>query len=278
MPPQRTHKKHTRLPKRRPTRHQQGFFPNRTKVVTDFYNSSQNQDRSSMSPQLRILIHSLGLGSTSGPISPKLPRDPVVVCIATEHSRQNLYEFGISTFDTRDLHFAPVITTYNYQTPLYATSPRSFLFGRSESISLKSLASLIERVLRTGSPLRGARNSRDVLVIGHSIDYDFRLLIQNKVLNKSQLEDLFVLDTYEMSKDILEESLSMKRLLEVLHIPFINLHNGGNDSNVTLKALLMLAVYSTVSSPELTCEQLRIRSTLQTMSCQTLESIDARAQ
>lgn len=86
-------------------------------------------------------------------------------------------------------------------------------------------------------------SDRKVIFIGHDIQHDLRVL---DLLNFDiSIFNLTILDTQRLSKEIISyESPTLRRLLLALRYPFTKLHCGGNDTNFTLKACLLLLVRS----------------------------------
>ncbi|THV53481.1 hypothetical protein BGAL_0049g00160 [Botrytis galanthina] len=82
---------------------------------------------------------------------------------------------------------------------------------------------LLQRVLRTGSPFPQSTETRQVILIANGI-----------------FHDLFNLRKMELMPDL--SVLSKKRREHVSG--YDSLHHGGNDSNLTLKAIIMLTLES----------------------------------
>ncbi|KAF5868128.1 uncharacterized protein Bfra_007324 [Botrytis fragariae] len=131
-------------------------------------------------------------------------------------------EIGIYTLDTRDLDISKktstpemnhILKTYGFYTGVYRhKNRRNFHYGKEEMMTGHDLKSMLEQVFRTGSPVPQSSETRQVIL--HLIKENTRLCLW--------------------------------AMLHFFQIPDRNslLHNGGNDANLTLKALMMLTLES----------------------------------
>ena len=112
-----------------------------------------------------------------------------------------------------------------------------FLFGRSESILISELKPWLEQTV----------SERDVVLVIHGAEQDLEVLKNLGI----DLHAVFVVDTVKAAQYPLRLSYrySLEKLLEVLGIPFTNLHAAGNDAHFALRALLMIVVKDAESQP-----------------------------
>ncbi|KUJ10707.1 uncharacterized protein LY89DRAFT_739701 [Mollisia scopiformis] len=148
-------------------------------------------------------------------------QDPVFICLDTEGDSAR--EFGMR-----------------------AEFERPFQFGISRMIGAGSVFPLLQNIFRTGHPDSSHQESRNTILVGHSVDGDIASL--EKVIGRAwSIQDFpysLVFDT-QVTRRGLFGGPAHKRLetqLIKLQISYKYLHNGGNDSNFTLKALLALAL------------------------------------
>ncbi|WDK11908.1 qde-2-interacting protein [Colletotrichum graminicola] len=159
---------------------------------------------------------------------------------------------GVSILDTRvleDMLLNP--TTANYQEAITSyqstvgesayceRASRNFLFGLSQPISITELKPTIDALL----------SSRDYVLVLHGTHSDFKILQHLKIDLPTQ--SLYVIDTNKAAQSPLKlyYRYSLERLLEVLKIPYANLHAAGNDAHYCLRALLMIAVFDVERHP-----------------------------
>jgi DNA polymerase III alpha subunit (gram-positive type) len=81
---------------------------------------------------------------------------------------------------------------------------------------------------------------RDIILLGHSINYD--LDVRAKFgFRPEDYRITGALDTCEISKDVLNHDFkfTLKNVLKELGFTRRHFHNGGNDANFTVRALLL---------------------------------------
>jgi hypothetical protein len=114
-------------------------------------------------------------------------------------------------------------------------------------IDAASVQLLLQKVFLTGHPDPSHQEPRNTVLIGHSIDRDIASLekVAGRPWSTLNFPYILVFDTQLLRRDILGGPVHkrLERLLAKLRIPYKYLHNGGNDSNFTLKALLALALW-----------------------------------
>jgi hypothetical protein len=119
---------------------------------------------------------------------------------------------------------------------------QNFLFGVSETVPTEFLPLLVKKILLTGSSLSSAQELCDVVLVGHDMQPNIKLLLRNKICNKGLMKNLYLLDTYHLGIEVFDEHFDLKDPLKKLQIPFTALKCGGNDASFTLKALLLLSI------------------------------------
>lgn len=190
--------------------------------------------------------------SADNPVIPTPYQDAVFICIDTEGDPAR--EFGISILDTRDLKTVqstsearskPLISTFNYQLQRNprAEFERPFQFGTSRMIDAASVYQLLQKVCLTGHPDASHQEPRNTILVGHSVDADMAIL-QRTTRMYCGYPFVHSFDTQILHRDMFggPNHRKLEQLLIKLKTPYKYLHNGGNDSNFTLKALLALAL------------------------------------
>lgn len=185
------------------------------------------------------------------------PKDPLFLSIDCEFMPgldRGVREVGISTLDTRALknlsvetstvsELQNVITTYNF-TRREKEKPRAYIFDKWAHATREELSGFIRHLMR----LR-----RDVVIIGQSIPFDVLAMTRDDLhLPKAPQLDTYVIaqQLHLHERSIRPMRLTLGGLLDEHRIPYHPgiLHNGGNDSHLTLRLLLMLAVRSVKDS------------------------------
>jgi hypothetical protein len=88
---------------------------------------------------------------------------------------------------------------------------------------------------------------RQVILVGHDIRNELRVL--NLLGFDFSAFSITTLDTQTLCRgEFAGQAVTLRRLLLALGCPFIKLHRGGNDTNFTLKAVLLLAIRNCVES------------------------------
>ncbi|OAQ60684.1 hypothetical protein VFPPC_06794 [Pochonia chlamydosporia 170] len=154
------------------------------------------------------------------------------------------YSIGISVLDTRkiqahskstaqDERHQHTIQSFQFtvgQGTYVNRACRRFLFGETKPIIFSELKAEFDAIVQ----------GREYVLICHGSQADMMVLRQLDIGQQA----LYILDTVYASRFPLQLDFqpSLGRLLEVLGIPFHNLHAAGNDAHFVLKALLLLAV------------------------------------
>lgn len=107
-------------------------------------------------------------------------------------------------------------------------------------IDARCLSQLLQKILRTGHPNSSYQEPRNTILVGHSLDGD----LEGCNWSLQDQPPVLVFDTQPLRRARFGGSPrnTLNKLVKKLRIPHKYLHNGGNDSNSTLKALLQLAV------------------------------------
>jgi hypothetical protein len=206
--------------------------------------------------------------------------DIVFVSIDLEVSRQEICkpgaplvkEFGIATLDTRHLRClaSPFTATKSISTLQFSTSHASkdFLdcdftdfkecvFAETFLVSQTDLSTTVTRCLRIQDDTSpDSRALRNIVIIGHSIKTDLKIL-QRLGINVYEVAPvLAILDTHLVARNLLGAnsstpmtSFKLRALLAELKCPYesSDLHNAGNDATFTLHGMLMLVIKSSES-------------------------------
>ncbi|KAK8054803.1 hypothetical protein PG993_000030 [Apiospora rasikravindrae] len=188
---------------------------------------------------LRVLLDIFGFSQHAS----VQQRDVVLVSIDfenTHHFKGHLHQdvdtqVGLAILDTRHLSStAPdrIISTHNLVTgssKYFRRAMLKYLFGKPALINTRDIVHQLHSLIPRG---------REIVLVGHDIRFEYHIL--RKLGFDRQPE--CCLDTYRMAGQVLPYwSLRLGELLTELGCPYDWLHNGGNDANYTLKALLLLA-------------------------------------
>lgn len=108
---------------------------------------------------------------------------------------------------------------------------------------------LLQRVLRTGSPFPQSTETRQVILIANENFHDlFNLRKMELMPDLSEFPNIIIVDTCDLFWRLVKEETRARLwvILKFFHIPYSydSLHHGGNDSNLTLKAIIMLTLES----------------------------------
>jgi hypothetical protein len=153
---------------------------------------------------------------------------------------------GVSILDTRileDILLNP--TTANYQEAIVSyqftvgesaycqRASKNFIFGSSQPIGITELKPRMDILL----------SQRDYVLVLHGTHSDFKILQHLEI--DLPTRSLYVIDTNKAAQSPLKlyYRYSLEKLLQVLQIPYANLHAAGNDAHYCLRALLMIAVF-----------------------------------
>ncbi|KHN94480.1 Polynucleotidyl transferase [Metarhizium album ARSEF 1941] len=198
---------------------------------------------------LEILLQILGPKEEA----PLRYQDTILVAIDFENniqfrgdlSRNVDTQLGLAILDTRDISTATspekLISTYNFVTgspKYYRKAMLKFLFRKPVWIKLDEVLDQIKALIPT---------DRNVILVGHDIRHEVHVL-SNIGFN---LQGLQCLDTFRITGQVLPHfSLTLGELLTELGCPYSWLHNGGNDANFTLRALLLLGIKASQDQAE----------------------------
>lgn len=150
------------------------------------------------------------------------------------------YQVGLAVLDLKHLASSAtppqkLISTYNFVTgssKYCQKAKRKYLFGETLIVSHANMLANIQNCIP---------QKQYVYFVGHDIRHDLHALYKLKFKFEGSVFGVF--DTMKIAGEVLPYfSLSLLELLLELGCPFDRLHNGGNDANFTLRALLLLAV------------------------------------
>ena len=142
----------------------------------------------------------------------------------------------------------PPVRNYNFRIQEKYRFEQPYIFGDTVNIEHEEVLGLIQRVCRTGNPMDFSHDTRNVVIIGHSFYFDQKLFASNNI----NLPELDILDTCLLAQNLFKdkigsdrpEDFQLKSLLQHFKIQGDHFHVAGNDSNFTLKLLLVLVVMS----------------------------------
>ncbi|KAL2693495.1 hypothetical protein Neosp_000055 [[Neocosmospora] mangrovei] len=192
---------------------------------------------------LQVLQRALALSESDQP-------SPIIVAIDFEQTNNLKNGFlesqdsqlGIATFDTKILSQPledgqDLITTENYITgsdTYIEKASNRFVFGESTTIQPAELVHRIDRALPKDRP---------VILVGHAVNNELDVFhALGYTLAHPNIE---VIDTFLVANEVFEPwRCSLGALLRRLRCPVARLHSAGNDANFTLRAALILAVYT----------------------------------
>lgn len=212
--------------------------------------------------------------------------DVVFVSLDVEGSFHTIREIGISILDTRhlrDLKHDPssIVSTYNYRiwTDKKAEMQHPFRFGTSKRLEKRWMGWLIEKCLKTGSPDLTKTEPRTTVLVGHNLRSDFEVLGRTKRGGRFVIQNFpkqLILDTaFLRGQEYRGPRQTFTRTLKDTCTEFgiettkSTLHCAGNDSNLTMKALLIVAVQS-CTAEELNPAQQERRDFLEAIARQPL--------
>jgi hypothetical protein len=183
----------------------------------------------------------------------------------------HIKELGIATFSTQDLNpttpFSPSPTAKFIETHQYSTSHSSWkfeesydsdvtdfqecVFQQTTKVSQTNIPALITCALRIPNPAPSRRLFRVIILVGHGIKSDLRILAKLGIDIYQIAPILAIVDTDVMSRDILGSSypaplmnFNLGDLLRELNCPYRDseLGNAGNYATYTLHAMIMLII------------------------------------
>ncbi|KAI9640344.1 hypothetical protein NHQ30_011088 [Ciborinia camelliae] len=203
--------------------------------------------------------------------------DCIIVSIDLEVTKfqDDIKEVGICTLDTRDIKISKhqptidvnkVLSSYSFSLHRHKGASTRFRYGETKRMARHNVKSMIERIFRTGSPLDQSIEARQVILIANGISSDLTNLRKFGLMpDLRKFPDIILIDTAEVGRRLIKEKIRMWlwSILEFFQIPFSHnsLHQGGNDANLTLKALIMLSLES-CKDLSWTPEQEKIRTLL----------------
>ncbi|KAF7942312.1 hypothetical protein BELL_0021g00330 [Botrytis elliptica] len=192
--------------------------------------------------------------------SPAASEDCIIVSMDLEISKEQtqLNEIGICMLDTRDLQnfkqkptpdTNKLLSTYSFGLHRYKTISKRFRYGEAEYMEEHKVKDLLHRVLRTGNPFPQSTEIRQVILIANGIFHDlFNLRKMGFMPDLSKFPNIMVVDICNLFRRLIKEEMRARLwvILKFFHIPYCydSLHHGGNDANLTLKALIMLTLES----------------------------------
>lgn len=161
-------------------------------------------------------------------------------------------QMGISIFDTRDVGLLPpqaIISTHSFATSRTPAIPKymdkGFLFGKTQFIRPKDMPQSLEDLLN---------RNRNLVLVGHGFGSDLQVLRHLGLDLKASFVGMF--DTADINNEVSDlpstsNPVQLRQILERLGWSLARLHIAGNDTNFTLRALLLLAVDSYCGQEEL---------------------------
>lgn len=219
--------------------------------------------------EIGLALYILGLSDTRPEdfTSGSLPGDFLLASIDVETNIVNVQDnpgrqngefvnvdIGIATLDSRDLvasagHKKPAdfISTFNIVcgSPKYIEkAQQKYAFGKPLVVAQDDLATAVNACVPPDRP---------IIIVAHDISNDKMLLRRLKILSQSPV--VRVLDTSDVSLQYFnldkDNRMNLGKLLHKLASTSrkLNLHNGGNDADHTLRALLYLSIRSCRETP-----------------------------
>ena len=146
----------------------------------------------------------------------------------------------------------PSVCNYNFRVQEKYRFDQPYIFGDTVNIEYEEILGFIQRVSRTGNPMDFSEDFRNVVIIGHSFYFDQKLF----ALNNISFLELDILDTCGLAQYIFRdkvgserpEDFQLKSLIQHFEIQGDHFHVAGNDSNFTLKLLMMLVAMTSQDS------------------------------
>ncbi|KAJ4006989.1 hypothetical protein NW752_001071 [Fusarium irregulare] len=184
-------------------------------------------------------------------------KDVRLICIDTDRVRRQpilpgewkkritSFHIGIAILDTKDIRDvmtrginlprpADLIKTYEFAVQTQPPEDDTFIFGKTESISLETLKQMFIEW----------QSGHDVIGVAYSVRNDLILLKDFNIY----LNQAFWMDVAQATYPILKTTWAPKLavLLESLNIQYAKLHSAGNDAHFTMRAMLGLAVLDVI--------------------------------
>lgn len=170
-------------------------------------------------------------------------------------------QVGLAILDTAQLGMetipGTIISSYNFVVgPLeyYRKAERVFLFGEPVLIDSADILHHIQASIP---------QNRRVILVGHDIENE-TCILRKLGFGFQSIGVIAFIDTARLAAQILPcfslqpgKIPSLRSLLIRLYCPYKGLHNGGNNANFTLRALLLLAVKA-CSDQEERSDRLRV--------------------
>jgi hypothetical protein len=178
--------------------------------------------------------------------------DAIFIAIDFEYShyspksgRIRLREVGISMFDTCNLyyqtgHLNDAISTPHYRT---VTDTRKFIFGQTIDILQDDVVAVLKRLLYIENSTDG--EIRDLILVGHGFGFEIKAMKGlgiDLTLAPSVIE---IFDTEFLGYEVFGRDFkcSLSKITKEVGILGESFHNAGNDANLTLRAMLLLAIH-----------------------------------
>ncbi|ROV89562.1 hypothetical protein VSDG_08547 [Cytospora chrysosperma] len=187
----------------------------------------------------------------------------VFICVDVETYEKSpglVTELGFAILDTQDLVGVPPgegaqdwfkliqarhlrIKEYSYMknTEYVVGCPESFVFGNSEFVPLDKILKVTDEIM---SPRLPSGELRKVVFIGHDVKQDIALLesIDFDVYEMRNLLEVVDNQKLHQHRHRFYNGQGLSAVLAGLEIPYMFLHNAGNDAVYTLQSLIRLAV------------------------------------
>jgi hypothetical protein len=137
-------------------------------------------------------------------------------------------------------------------------------------IDASSVYLLLQKIFRNGHPDPSHQEPRNTILIGHSVDRDIASLqkVTERTWSFQDFPYVLLFETQLLRRDMLggPTHKRLELVLIKLQIPYKFLHNGGNDSNFTMKALLALALWDCPFNKHLSPEMLQRKKILRALA------------
>jgi hypothetical protein len=175
-------------------------------------------------------------------LSPDYDLGAIILSIDLEG--KDASQIGIATLDAQSL-FNPIINSsqkvrtklFHQRTPEHVRRARGkwqvrYIFAESELFHDE--LQVIQKIFTT-------YKDRNIILLGHSINYDLDVFAKFG-FRPEDYRIIGTLDTWEISKEILDRDFEflVENVLKELGFTGMHFHNGENDANFTVRALLLL--------------------------------------
>lgn len=232
-------------------------------------------------PALSLLRQYLGIEEkTNGIFSSATSLDPVFVCIdveAFELDQSKITEFGIATFDSRELTgIAPSslsellckIETRHFiidENKRFVNKrhvkgcPDKFQFGSSHIVPSSKMKSILKQTFimkDTSAPNSDKQRCRNIIFVGHELGGDINYMRKFGFRLDDRPEVIGRLDSR-----VIAGAMGLPENLEKLQFALGGkpeyLHNAGNDARYTLESAFLMALYGCALPEPPTMEKAR---------------------